>query len=96
MPDAIQPPAESAEVETFDHQATYSPEDDKIRLYFAYRIPKEEAPGGRLVSLCYDGAVQNRNLRPMATTWEVLPVGSFKCEGTGAGVVMLSIDKKAQ
>lgn len=25
-----------------DHEATYSPQDDKIRLYFAYRIPRPE------------------------------------------------------
>lgn len=26
----------------FDHDATYSPEDNKLRLYFGYRIPKDE------------------------------------------------------
>lgn len=49
-------------------------------------------PGGRLVSLCYDGVKQNRDLRPLATTWEVLPAGSFKSEGTNAGVVLLTIE----
>jgi hypothetical protein len=27
---------------TYDHQATYSPEDNKLRLYFASRIPRDE------------------------------------------------------
>jgi hypothetical protein len=27
---------------TYDHEATYSPQDDKIRLYFAFRIPRPE------------------------------------------------------
>jgi len=26
----------------FDHSATYSPEDNKLRLYPAYRLPKDE------------------------------------------------------
>ena len=51
-------------------------------------------PGGLLVSLCFDGVKQNRNLRPRCDTWEVLPDGSFKSEGTGASVVLLSIVRK--
>ena len=50
-------------------------------------------PGGRLVSLCYNGTRQNAELRPLATTWEVLPEGSFKAEGTSASVCLLTIDK---
>jgi len=49
------------------------------------------AIGGKVVSLCYDGTRQNRDLRPLCDTWEVLPAGSFKSEGTGAGVVLLTI-----
>lgn len=48
-------------------------------------------PGGILVSLCYNGTRQNEKLRPICSTWEVLPEGSFKSEGTGAGVVLLTI-----
>ena len=48
-------------------------------------------PGGRLVSLCYNGSAQNKALKPLATTWEVLPPGSFKESGTMSDVVMLSI-----
>lgn len=51
------------------------------------------APGGRLVALCYDGAVQNRDLKPLADTWEVLPATSFAAEGTRAGVVLLTINQ---
>ncbi len=50
-------------------------------------------PGGRLVSLCYNGTKQNAELRQLATTWEVLPEGSFKAEGTSASVCLLTIDK---
>lgn len=51
------------------------------------------APGGLLVSLCYDGATQNKKLKPLVTTWEILPPGSFACEGTSAGVVMITMMK---
>ncbi len=48
-------------------------------------------PGGVLVSLCYDGVKQNRDLKPLAATWEQLPPASFKQEGTAADVVLLTI-----
>lgn len=47
-------------------------------------------PGGVLVSLVYNGVVQHRHLRPIASTWEVLPDGSFTSEGTSAGVVLMT------
>jgi predicted RNA methylase len=50
-------------------------------------------PGGRLVSLCYNGTKQNAQLKPIATHWEVLPENSFKEEGTGASVALFIIDK---
>lgn len=50
-------------------------------------------PGGRLVSLCYNGTRQNEILKPIADHWEVLPEKSFKGEGTAASVAMLVIDK---
>lgn len=40
-------------------------------------------PGGRLVSLCYDGVRQNKILKLIVDTWEVLPEGSFKECGSG-------------
>ena len=49
--------------------------------------------GGRLVALCYNGTRQNEKLKPIADTWEVLPEGSFKNEGTAASVAMLTINK---
>lgn len=48
-------------------------------------------PGGKVVALCYNGTRQNQKLKPIATTWEVLPEDSFKSEGTHASVCMLSI-----
>lgn len=51
-------------------------------------------PGGVLVALCYDGAKQNKHLKPIANTWEVLPYNSFKESGTNASVVLLTIKKE--
>ncbi len=51
-------------------------------------------PGGRLVSLCYNGTRQNEKLKPMADHWEVLPEGSFRTEGTSASVALIVIDKR--
>jgi len=48
-------------------------------------------PGGWLVAVCYDGIRQGQDLRPLAETWEPLPAGSFRSEGTNAGVVLLTI-----
>ena len=50
-------------------------------------------PGGLLVALCFDGVKQNEKLRPWAESWEVLPAGSFKAEGTMAGVCLLTKSK---
>lgn len=51
------------------------------------------APGGKLVALCFNGVRQNKRLKPIADTWEVLPDGSFKSEGTRAEVAMMTYNK---
>jgi phospholipid N-methyltransferase len=50
-------------------------------------------PGGRLVALCANGPRQRDQLQPIASTWEVLPEGSFRSEATGVSVAMMTIDK---
>lgn len=49
--------------------------------------------GGRLVSLCYDGVKQNKQLKPIVNHWEQLEQGAFKEEGTNARVSLLIMDK---
>jgi len=49
--------------------------------------------GGILVALCYNGVKQNEILKPLCDSWEVLPEGTFKSEGTGASVALLTIKK---
>ena len=48
-------------------------------------------PGGMLVALCANGPRQNEQLRPLATTWDVLPENSFQAAGTSVNVAMLTI-----
>lgn len=50
-------------------------------------------PGGRIVALCANGPRQNEKLKPLASSWEVLPAGSFREQGTDISVAMLVIDK---
>jgi hypothetical protein len=49
-------------------------------------------PGGILVALCYNGVRQNSILKPRASTWELLPEGSFREEGTRAEVALLTFN----
>ena len=49
-------------------------------------------PGGRLVALCANGPRQQRELEPIASTYEPLPEGSFKSSGTSVRVVLLTFD----
>ena len=60
--------------------ATYSPEDNKLRLY----------PDGRLVAICANGPRQNEQLKPLMDTWEVLPAGTFA--GTGVSAVLMTLE----
>lgn len=46
---------------------------------------------GLLIALCYNGVKQNKHLKPICDTWQQLPAGSFKSEGTGADTVLLTI-----
>lgn len=48
-------------------------------------------PGGRLVAICANGPRQREQLKPMASTWEDLPPGTFA--GTGVHAALLTIEK---
>lgn len=50
--------------------------------------------GGMLVALCANGPRQNERLKPIASHWEVLPEKSFRSEGTGVSVALLTINKE--
>lgn len=52
-------------------------------------------PGGRLVALCANGPRQNASLRPLVEArggeWEDLPADTFKEEGTGVRVALITL-----
>ena len=64
-------------------------------LHIHHAIPFLK-PGGRLVALCADGPKQNARLRPeiegKGGTWETLPAGSFRSEGTNVDVALIVLD----
>jgi predicted RNA methylase len=48
--------------------------------------------GGRLVAICANGSKQEAELKPLATTWEELPAGTFP--DANVRTVLLTIDKE--
>jgi len=57
-------------------------------------------PGGRLVALCADGPKQRETLKPWAEelggTYESLPPGTFKEQGTSVNVALIVVDAPAE
>lgn len=47
-------------------------------------------PGGRLAALCMAGSHRERELRPLCTTWEPIPAGTFAKEGTRVETVLIT------
>jgi SAM-dependent methyltransferase len=48
-------------------------------------------PGGMLAALCLDTHQRETALRPLASTWEKLPAGTFAKEGTHVATVLLTM-----
>lgn len=48
-------------------------------------------PGGRLAALCMDTDHRERALRHQADTWEKIPAGTFRQEGTDVPTILLTI-----
>lgn len=48
-------------------------------------------PGGVLVALCMDTQLREKALRPLASTWEQIPAGTFRQEGTDVPTILLTI-----
>ncbi len=49
------------------------------------------APGGTLAALCLDTQHREKAFRHRSATWEKIPAGEFKTEGTNVACVLLSI-----
>ena len=52
--------------------------------------------GGRIVAICANGSRQREALKPLASSWEDLPEGSFKDSGTMVSAALIIIEKGAQ
>lgn len=48
-------------------------------------------PGGTLAALCFDTPSRETALRPLCATWEKIPAGAFRSEGTNVPTVLLTI-----
>ncbi len=49
--------------------------------------------GGTLAALCFDTPSREKALRPLCSTWEKIPAGTFGKEGTRVPTVLLTIEK---
>lgn len=67
----------------------FSNADDIKHIKHAMSMLKE---GGRLVAICAGGPRQERELMPLAGTWEQLPDDTFASEGTGVRTVLMTYD----
>jgi Domain of unknown function (DUF3560) len=61
---------------------------DVAHILHALKLLK---PGGRLVAICANGPRQQAELRPLATTWEELPDGTFADQGTNVRAVLMTV-----
>ncbi|KAF0234886.1 DUF3560 domain-containing protein [Fundidesulfovibrio putealis] len=78
---------------TFDRIVMNPPFENGVDIKHIKHALHMLRPGGVLVALCANGPRQNDELKPLATTWENLPEGSFKEAGTGVRVALLTISK---
>ncbi len=51
-------------------------------------------PGARLAALCMDTPHRTAALRPLADSWEQIPAGAFRAEGTQVPTILLTITKR--
>lgn len=76
------------------------PFQDGVDIEHIRHAVKFLKPGGRLVALCANGPRQRAALKTLAEdsggSWEDLPTGVFKAEGTGVNVALLVIEGATQ
>lgn len=83
---------EPAELGTFDVVLMNPPFANAVDVKHIQHARRFLAPGGRLVAICAGGPRQAEALKPIASTWEPLPAGTFAEAGTGVHTVLLTID----
>lgn len=79
------------ELGSFDAVAMNPPFHMRSDIRHILHAAKFLKPGGKLAALCMDTPHRETALRPIATTWEKIPAGAFKGEGTNVPTILLTI-----
>lgn len=81
-----------AEIGTYDRVVMNPPFANGADIKHIMHARRFLRPGGRLVAICAGGPRQEEALRPLASSWRVLPAGSFASEGTNVNAVLLTME----
>lgn len=79
------------ELGTFDSCAMNPPFHMRADIKHILHARQFMRPGSTLAALCLDTHHRHTSLRSLATTWEPIPAGTFKGEGTQVATVLLTI-----
>jgi SAM-dependent methyltransferase len=83
-----------AELGTFDAVAMNPPFTMRSDLRHIRHALEFLRPGGRLAALCMDTPHRSAALEHIADTWQRIPAGAFRGEGTNVPTILLTITKK--
>lgn len=81
----------TSEIGFFDAVAMNPPFHMRADIRHIEHARKFLKPGGTLAALCMDTPHREKALRHLSATWEQIPAGAFKSEGTGIAAVLLTI-----
>lgn len=79
---------------TFDRIIMNPPFENGVDIKHIKHAMNFLNPDGMIVAICADGPRQQDELKPLSDTWEKLPAGSFKDQGTMVNSVILTIRQK--
>lgn len=79
------------ELGTFDAIAMNPPFTMRSDIRHILHAVKFLRPGGTLAALCMDTQHREDALRHLSATWEKIPAGTFRAEGTDVPTVLLTI-----
>jgi SAM-dependent methyltransferase len=82
---------EPAELGAFDVVVMNPPFHMRADIRHILHARRFLRPGGVLAALCLDTGHRVEALRGLAETWEAVPAGAFRAEGTGVACVLLTI-----
>lgn len=82
-----------AELGAFDAVAMNPPFHMRADIRHILHAREFLKDGGTLAALCLDTHHREKALRHLCSTWEQIPAGAFKSEGTGVPTVLLTMKK---